>query len=102
MVSKMNEVYETEEFFKFYDASEKVEKEWIDKIKDQLIQELRVGKPLRFDWFREKKLGNKRLFFLINETSHKAILIAFGVKKDQQQIINHIIINKERYLKLIT
>lgn len=97
----MNEVYETETFSKLYDAAEKVEQDWIDKIKDHLGQNLRTGQPLRFDWFREKKLGDKRLFYLINEQTHKAILISFGSKKEQQQIINHIIINKEKYLSLI-
>jgi len=30
----MNEVYETEAFSRLYDASEKVEQQWIEKIKD--------------------------------------------------------------------
>ena len=61
----------------------------------ELIENLRVGKPLRYDWFREKKFDNERLFYIINEDSKKAILIAFGSKKDQQKIINHIILNKD-------
>tara|TARA_Y100000034_G_C6899159_1_gene415270 strand:- start:891 stop:1187 length:297 start_codon:yes stop_codon:yes gene_type:complete len=97
----MNEVCETETFSKIYDASDYQEQKWIDKIKDQLSENLRVGRPLRFDWFREKKLDNKRLYYLTNEKSKKAILIAFGTKKDQQKIIDHIILNKEKYLKLI-
>ncbi|MEK6920696.1 MAG: hypothetical protein AABX82_02345 [Nanoarchaeota archaeon] len=62
---------------------------------------LRTGQLLRFDWFRERKFGDKRLFYLINEESHKAILVSFGSKKEQQHIINHIILNKEKYLSLI-
>lgn len=98
----MNQVYETETFSKLYDAAEKREQEWIEKMKDQLAENLRVGKPLQFDWLREKKLDNKRLFYLINENTNKAVLIAFGPKKEQQKIINHILLNKERYLKLIS
>ena len=97
----MNEVHETETFAKLYDASEKLEKNWIDKVRDQLVVNLTVGKPLRFDWFREKKLGNKRLFYLINTKTEKAVLVAFGTKKEQQKIIDHIISNKQRYLKLL-
>ncbi|MBS3123781.1 hypothetical protein J4437_04040 [Candidatus Woesearchaeota archaeon] len=93
----MNEIYETEEFSRVCGSLEKFEQDWIEKIKDQLVENLNVGKPLRFDWFREKKLGSKRLFYLINVSSKKAILIAYGTKKEQQSIINHIIINKERY-----
>ena len=68
-------------------------------MKDQIAENLNVGKPLHFDWFREKKLGSKRLYFLINENTKKAVLVAFGDKKEQQKIINHILLNKELYLK---
>jgi len=85
-----------------YEAAEKREQEWIDAIKDQLKINLYTGKPLRFNWFREKKLGNKRLFYIINVNTNKAILIAFGTKKEQQRIINSIILNMERYLKQIS
>ena len=97
----MNHIYETEEFSKVLSATEKQEHLWIEKMKDQLEENLNVGKPLRYDWFREKKFGDKRLFYLINESTHKAILIAFGTKKEQQRIIEHILVNKERYLKQI-
>lgn len=97
----MNEIYETETFTKLYDAAEKTEQVWMNKIKDQLQQSLLTGKPLQFSWFREKKLGNKRLFYIVNEGSHKGVLVAFGDKKEQQRIIDHIIKNKERYLSLI-
>lgn len=97
----MSEVLETETFSKLLETCERGEREWIEKIKDQLRENLRVGKPLHYDWFREKKLGNKRLFYLINEVTQKAVLIAFGTKKEQQKIIDHILFNKERYLRLI-
>ena len=98
----MNKVYETATFSKLYDAAEKKEKEWIEKIKDQLATNLRVGKPLRYDWFREKKFENKRVYYLINEKAGKAMLVAFGTKREQQKMIDHIIDNKERYLRIIT
>ena len=97
----MNTVYETEAFTKLYETLEKSEREWVEKIKDQLMGNLEVGKPLRYDWFREKKLGKKRLYYLINAKTNKAVLLAFGVKKEQQKIIDHILGNRERYLKLI-
>ena len=97
----MNEVHETVTFSKIYSAADGTEKEQIDSVRDQLKANLLVGKPLRFDWFREKKLGNVRLYYLINEKSRKALLVAFGPKKEQQSIINHILLNRERYLRLI-
>ncbi len=98
----MNEVYETETFSQLYEACEKIERGWIDKMKDQLRENLLVGQPLRFNWFREKKLGNKRLYYLINESTQKAILVSFGTKKEQQKIIDYILLNRERYLHQIS
>jgi len=94
-------IHETETFSKLCKAMEKVEREWVDKIKLQLIDNPQVGKPLRFDWFREKKFGDKRMYYLIYKNVSKILLISFGPKKEQQKIINHIIANKERYSKLI-
>lgn len=98
----MNEVLETETFSKIYETSEKVEQEWMDKIKDQLEENLAVGKPLRFNWFREKRFGNKRLYYITNESTKKAVLVAFGTKKEQQKIIDSVLENMERYLKFVS
>ncbi|MBI4152508.1 hypothetical protein HY495_02250 [Candidatus Woesearchaeota archaeon] len=98
----MNEVYETDAFLRIYDASEKKEQEWIDKIKNQLAENLEVGKPLRFPWFREKKFEGKRLYFFTNEKTKRIVLVAFGIKRDQQKIIMFLLVNKERYLKIIS
>ena len=59
-----SQIYETETFSKLYDAMEKVEQEWVDKVKQQLRENPDMGKPLRFDWFREKKFGDKRMYYL--------------------------------------
>ena len=69
----MNHIYETKDFSKIVSATEIREHQWIEKMKDQLKENLKAGKPLRYDWFREKKFGNKRLFYLINKSTHKAI-----------------------------
>ncbi|MBN1502295.1 hypothetical protein JW930_02020 [Candidatus Woesearchaeota archaeon] len=58
----MNEIYETETFSKIYAASDTREKQFIDNVKQQLRKTLNVGKPLRFDWFREKKFGKEYIF----------------------------------------
>lgn len=98
----MNEVFETEMFSKVYGSLEQREKEWVDKMKDQLAESLDVGKILKYDWFREKKYENKRLYYIINRKSKKALLVAFGSKKEQQLIIAHILLNQESYLSFIS
>lgn len=95
------QIYETETFSKLYEAMEKVEQEWVNKIKQQLKENPQIGKPLRFDWFREKKFGDKRMYFLIYKDVSKILLVSFGSKREQQKIIDHIVENKERYRKII-
>ncbi len=96
-----NLVEETEPFSEVYKASDLSERIWINKIRDQLAEKLNVGKKLRFDWFREKKLRNKRLSFLINRRLGKALLIAFGTKKEQQKIIDYILSNKDKFMEYV-
>jgi len=40
--------------------------------------------------------------FSLYQNTKKAVLVAFGNKKEQQKIIDQIILNKERYLKFIS
>ena len=95
------EVYETYTFSKLYGTLNKEEQSWIDKIKLQLKENPEVGKSLRFNWFREKRFENKRLYYLIYQNLNRVLLVSFGTKKDQQKIIDHIIANIERYKKII-
>ena len=95
------QIYESETFSKLYEVMEKVEQEWVDKIKQQLIENPQTGKPLKFDWFREKKFGDKRIYYLVYKNVSKILLVSFGSKKDQQKIIDHVVQNKERYRKII-
>ncbi|PIN98170.1 MAG: hypothetical protein COT90_05590 [Candidatus Diapherotrites archaeon CG10_big_fil_rev_8_21_14_0_10_31_34] len=97
----LNKVLETETFSHLFNTLEREEKEWIKKIIGQLQEDSNVGKPLRFKWFREKKFGGKRLYYLIYEKSGTVLLVAFGAKKEQQKIISHILQNKERYKKIV-
>ncbi len=96
-----NVVLETEAFSRLFETLEKIEKDWIKKIIEQLKKSADVGKPLRFEWFREKKFGRKRLYYLVYKKSSTILLVAFGSKKKQQKIIEHILQNKEKYKKLV-
>ena len=94
----MNEVSEHESFSRAIQACTVVEREWIETVKNQLRQNLLVGDSLRYWWFREKRLKGRRVYYVINESAQKALLVAIGGKKDQQYIINHVIMHKKEYL----
>jgi|SRR3989344_512814 len=93
-------VYETNTFSEIYETLNKDERDFIDKIKEQL-KTSPTGKILHFRWFREKKYLNKRLYFLIDYDIKKILLVSFGQKKDQQRIINFIMENMKELLKLL-
>ncbi len=96
-----SKVLETEAFSKLFESLEKLEKEWIKKVIRQLKENPSVGKPLGFKWFREKRFGGKRLYYLVYKKSGCVLLVAFGAKKEQQKIITHILQNKGKYLRIV-
>ncbi len=60
----------------------------IEKIKDKLKENPFSGKPLRYDFFREKKLGKFRIYYLIYEEYLIFYMVTISEKKDQQVAIN--------------
>ncbi len=93
---KTYEIYTTDSFNKLFNTLDKDEQNWIKKIKLQL-EEFVTGKPLQFNWFREKKYLNKRLYFLVDKERKKILFISFASKKEQQKIIDFIIANKNEF-----
>ncbi len=91
-------IYITDTFKKVFASLDKSEQQWIESIKNKLEEEI-TGKVLYFEWFREKKYLNKRLYFLIDKPSKKILFISFASKRDQQEIINEI---KKNMHKLMT
>lgn len=55
------------------------------------------GKPLGYNFFREKKFNGKRMYFLVYD-SHKIIfIITISDKKTQQKVIDTIKLNLDVY-----
>ncbi|MBS3157323.1 hypothetical protein J4442_04110 [Candidatus Woesearchaeota archaeon] len=74
---------------KLEDFSEEFKKQ-IDGFETQLSKIPYVGKPLGVRWFREKKLGKYRMYYLIYEDLMAVYIITLSTKKNQQKIINTI------------
>ena len=64
----------------------------LDKIEDQLVINPYVGDPIKFPWFREKKYRKYRVYYLIYEDLKAVYLVNISEKKDQQRIINTILL----------
>ena len=91
-------IFVTEAFLENYSKMDYLDHALIEKIKRNLVENAK-GKILRYYWFREKKFGDKRLYYLVNEELHKILIVGFSSKKDQQKAIQCILENMEELLK---
>lgn len=73
----------------------------INDIINQLKKDLKTGKPLGYPYFREKKFGQYRIYFLVYEDINTVLLVTISDKKAQQDTIDHIKENLDHYYELI-
>lgn len=59
----------------------------VDKMEDQLKENPYLGKPLDATWFREKKHGKYRIYFVVYEEFSSVFMVAISGNKDQQKVI---------------
>ena len=69
----------------------------IEKIFLQLKENPYVGYQLQYKHLREKRVGEKRVYYLVYEDLKSVLLVAISGKKDQQATINHVIENFGEY-----
>lgn len=84
-------VYITETFEKEISKISTYEQFLLNKIFIQLKNNPYVGDAIRYKFFREKRLKEKRIYYLIYERLKIVLIIAFSGKKNQQEIIDKII-----------
>lgn len=65
-------------------------KQWFEKALDQLAENPFTGKPLGVDWFREKKHGKHRAYYLVYGNVKSVYVVNLSEKKDQEAIINSV------------
>lgn len=82
-------VFSTE---RFHDKANRhnIPKERIKKISEQLKQNPYVGKPLSYPFLREKRVDDKRIYYLVYEDLGAVLLVSVSDKKMQQQTIDEI------------
>ena len=77
------------------------EREICKNFEQQLKTKPYTGKPLGYDFFREKKFDGKRLIFLIYEEHNIIFLVTITDKKAQQTDIDLIKTNLDNYRDVI-
>ncbi len=67
------------------------EQKQVDKFeKNQLTKNPNVGDPLGYSFFREKKVGGKRVYFLVYEDLKAVLMVGISDKKAQQETIDEV------------
>jgi len=84
-------VYITESFEKEMEKISKSEREILQKIFLQLKNNPYVGDSVRYRFFREKRIREKRVYYLVYDDLNAVLVVAFGGKKPQQDTINEIV-----------
>ncbi len=86
----MFEVLTTEEFDKDFGKLDKTVRNRVENAIEQLRINPNTGKPLGYEFFREKKIGKFRIYYLIYEAHLVVFVIAMSEKKNQQATIEKV------------
>ena len=86
----MHKIFTTEEFEKSFEKLDTSIQRMIDNEIKQLEANPYVGKPLGYKFFREKKVKNYRVYYLIYDEYVVVFVVALSSKKDQQKAIDKI------------
>ena len=95
------DIYATESFEKRVEKLSTSERKALNNLFLQLKENPYVGDPIKFKFFREKRLKEKRIYYLIYEDFLVVLLVAFGGKKTQQETIDEIVKLLPEYKKYI-
>jgi len=99
----MYAVFRTEQFEK--EVAKKFSPEEQTQVRNLEIKQLRhnpyVGDPLGYKFLREKKVSGKRVYYLIYEDFKMVLLVQVSNKKQQQEVINKIKAELEKYYLLM-
>ncbi len=96
----MFKVIGTDTYLKEVSKWSKVEIESAEKIPKQLAENPFVGQQLRYHFLREKRIKEKRVYYLIYKDLNLVLLVAASGKKDQQATIDHIVSQFAEYRKI--
>ena len=94
-------VYMTEMFEDEISGLSDSDKNVINKIFRQLKENPYVGDVIKYKFFREKRLREKRIYYLVYDDLSCVLIVAFGGKKVQQKIIDEIIDSLPEFRKYV-
>jgi len=84
-------IYITESFEKEVEKFSEADKVIIQNIFLQLKDNPYVGDQIKYKFFREKRLREKRIYYLVYDNLSAVLVVAVSDKKAQQETIDEII-----------
>ena len=84
-------VFITESFGERIETLSNADKGIIEKLYSQLKDNPYVGDQIRYKFFREKRLREKRIYYLVYDDLKSVLIVAIGGKKTQKETIDGII-----------
>jgi len=84
-------IYATEAFEKELDKLSSSDVDIVKKMFLQLKENPFVGDAIRYRFFREKRVREKRVYYLVYEDLSSVLLVAIGGKKAQSDTIDEIV-----------
>ena len=92
-------VYTLNVFEKEMNKLPEFDKKIIQKIFLQLRENPYVGDMIRYKFFREKRIKEKRIYYLVYEDLNIVLMVAIGGKKAQEETIDKIVCYFDEYRK---
>jgi|SRR3989338_7760761 len=96
----MYKVIGTDTYIKEIKKWPKPDFEDASNVPKQLAENPLTGKPLSYIFLREKRIREKRIYYLVYEDLKLVLLVAVSGKKDQQATIDHIKENMKEFRKV--
>ena len=93
----MYKVIGTETYLRELGKWTKADKKAAEKIPEKLAEYPFLGDPIGHRFLREKRVREKRIYYLIYEDLGLVLLVAASRKKNQQATINHIKTHLEEF-----
>jgi mRNA-degrading endonuclease RelE of RelBE toxin-antitoxin system len=84
-------VYTAESFDKEVEKLSISDQDIIQKMFFKIKDNPYTSDQLRYKHLREKRIKEKRVYFLVYDDLQAVLIVALGGKKDQQATINHIV-----------
>ena len=98
----MFKVFRTEEFEKrMKKLLTKEQQKRVDRIEDEIAEKGFVGDPLGFNFLREKRISDKRVYFLVYDHLKIVLMASISDKKMQQETIDKIKAYLPEFRKLV-